>query len=462
MTFEWRPTPRQEKMLQSPAKETLYGGARGGGKTDGGIIWTGIPAIHNKHKKFRGLVVRETSASLADWVDRAEEVYCATGARLTLSPTPTFTWPWGSKIYTGHLKDQRSLGKYLGREFQRITIEELTQLESEDLYLKLLASARSSIKGLRAKLLATTNPGGKGHHWVKRRFVDPIAPNTLFHERGSKLSRIFIPSTIEDNPHLMENDPEYIEILNNLPRKLREAWKNGNWDILEGSYFTEFSRTNNVCKPFVIPSTWAIYRAIDWGFYPDPAVCLWFAVSPDRTRRKIVLFRERHWIRTTPANVAKDILFISENDHQMRYTVADPSMWAGKNGVSDAERMMEAGLPIIQADNTRIPGWIRVHELLQANTKIFDSDGVLIRKAPQLKIFDTCTKTINSIAYAQHSDKDPMDVADFKLDHWLDAVRYFAMGRASAGKDKARLEGPLSLKMIKSRGTMDLRKSGVI
>ena len=458
----WRPTPRQEKVLASTAKEILFGGARGGGKTDCGIIWVALPAIRKKLKRFRGLVVRETASSLADWVDRAREIYELTGAKLTMSPTPTFTWPWGARIYTGHLKDQRSLGKYLGREFQRIVIEELTQLGSEDLYLKLLGSARSNIKGLRARILSTTNPGGIGHYWVKRRFVDAAPADTPFYERGSKLIRVFYPSTIEDNPHLLQNDPEYIHILDSLPGKLREAWRYGNWDILEGSYFTDFSRTNNVCESFRIPDSWAIYRAIDWGYYPDPAVCLWFAISPDKSRRKIVLFRERHWTRTVPADVARDILHISQFDQQQRFTVADPSMWAGKNGISDAERMITAGLPIIQADNTRIPGWLRVHELFQCKNVVRDVRGRILRTAPELKIFDRCTKTIQAVLGAQHSERDPMDIGDFKLDHWLDAMRYFAMSRAVAGKEKGRLAPALSLKMIRRRGIMDLRKGGIV
>lgn len=458
----WKPTPRQAKVLSSTAKEILFGGARGGGKTDCGIIWAGLPAIRDKHPRFRGLVVRETAPSLADWVDRANEIYSKTGAKLTMSPTPTFTWSSGAKIFTGHLKDQRSLGKYLGREFQRIVVEELTQLQEEHLYLKLLGSARSTIRGLRARLLATTNPGGIGHYWVKRRFVDPVKPDTLFKERGSEITRVFYPSTIEDNPHLMSIDPEYVSYLDSLPGKLKEAWRYGNWDILEGAYFTEFDRGKNVIEPFKIPHEWAIYRSIDWGYYPDPAVCLWFAVSPERRYRKIVLFRERHWTRTIPEDVAKDIRFISQEDEQVRWTIADPSMWAGKNGISDSEQMARAGLPLLKADNSRIPGWTRVHELLKDRVPIRDKKGHIVTHVPNLRIFNTCVNTIKSITLAQHSDRDPMDIGDFKLDHWLDALRYFSMGRATAGNRDKQNADPLSLQGIRNRGVADFRKGGII
>jgi phage terminase large subunit len=144
---EWRPHPRQEEFLATAAREVLFGGARGGGKTDCGIIWEGRPALEQKYSRFRGLVLRETADSLADWVDRANEIYSKTGSRLIMTPTPRFVWPWGAKIFTGHLKDQRSIQKYIGREFQRILIEELTQIPDPQLYIKLLG-----ITGLRKGL----------------------------------------------------------------------------------------------------------------------------------------------------------------------------------------------------------------------------------------------------------------------------------------------------------------------
>jgi len=440
---EWRPFPRQELFLRCPAKEILFGGARGGGKTDAGVVWVSRPAIEGKFKKFRGLVVRETAESLADWVDRASEIYCKTGARLVTHPTPRFIWPWGSKIYTGHLKDPRSIRKYIGREFQRILIEELTQLAEKDIYDKILGSCRSSIKGLDARLAATTNPGGPGHYWVKKRFVDPAPPGQVFRERGSKRTRVFIPSLVTDNPALCENDPDYVEYLDNLPDKLNKAWRHGDWSVLEGSYFTEFSRRTHVIPPFEVPSSWARYIALDWGFYPDPCVALWFAVSPDKNRWRCVVYRERHWFRTIPEDVAKDIMFINEKyDERIEYAVADPSMWAAKSGPSDAEKMIGAGFPLNKADNSRVTGWTRMHEQLAPERE----SGHI-----GLKIFNTCVKTIEAIEIAQHDEHNPMDVAANKLDHWIDGIRYFCMSRPVEGKMSDKIPSPFSLKAMRYR-----------
>lgn len=443
---EWRPHPRQELFLRSPAREILFGGARGGGKTDAGIVWVARPAIEGKAAKFRGLVLRETAESLADWVDRANEIYAKTGGVLVRTPTPRFVWPWGAKIFTGHLKDSRSIQKYLGREFQRILIEELTQIGDKDLYDKLLGSCRSTISGLDARVAATTNPGGPGHYWVKKRFVDPVQPGRLFYEKGSQLVRQFIPSLVTDNPTLCDNDPQYLEYLDNLPDKLNRAWRHGDWSVLEGSYFTEFTRTHHVCRSFEVPPSWARYIAIDWGYYPDPCVCLWFAVSPD-TRRKEVIYRERHWTRTVPEDVAKDIKLISREEN-ITVAVADPSMWASKSGPSDAERMAYEGLPLIKADNARIQGWTRVHELFKLRKT---QDGV---ELPTIKIFATCVKTIEAIELCQHDEHNPMDVAANKLDHWADCLRYYSMSRSGRGKMSDKIPDVFSLKAMRYRKSM--------
>ena len=439
---EWRPHKRQEDFLRSPAREILFGGARGGGKTDAGIIWVSKPAIHGKFKKFRGLILRETAESLADWIDRAAEIYAKTGARLVLTPTPRFIWPWGAKIFTGHLKDKRSIRKYVGREFQRILIEELTQIEDKDLYDKLLGSCRSTIKGLDARIASTTNPGGPGHHWVKKRFVDPAAPGTLFRERGKTLTRVFIPSLVTDNPTLCENDPAYVEYLDSLPEKLRKAWRNGDWSVLEGTYFTEFTRQTHTIAPFEIPPSWARYCAIDWGFFPDPCVCLWFAVSSDRKRNITVMYRERHWLRTGPADVAADIIFINKSEPHMNNIVADPSMWASKSGPSDAEKMITAGLMVTQADNSRVIGWTRLHDAFKIDRQTMQ---------PELKIFNTCVKTIEAIEVCQHDEHNPMDVAANKLDHWADPMRYHCMSRPAKGKIKDIAPDFFSLKAMRYR-----------
>jgi len=234
---EWRPHPKQQEALKSTCYETLFGGARGGGKTDTGMANL-LYDIDNPN--LRQLVIRRNYDDLKDWIDRARSFYRAQKPTFTLS-TREIVFPSGAKIILGHLKDDGAYAKYQGHEYQRILIEELTHIPSEELYLKLLASCRSTVPGLPARLFATTNPGEIGHKWVKRRFVDVARPGQTYEDPVTGRTRLFVQSRVEDNPTLMEADPDYVKFLDGLPDGLRQQWREGSWDDIEikGAYFTQ-------------------------------------------------------------------------------------------------------------------------------------------------------------------------------------------------------------------------------
>ena len=219
----------------------MYGGSRGGGKTDCGMAWL-LRWIDNP--RYRALIIRINEKDLRDWIERAKVMYAGTGATFAYRPTE-IRFPSGAMFVTGHLNDANAYTQYQGHEYQKMLIEELTQIPSEELYLKLKASNRSTVDGLSPQLFATTNPGEVGHLWVKKRFIDVAVSGTPYYEHdketGLKLSRIFIPARVEDNPSIMQKDPEYIAMLNNLPDDLRKAWREGSWDVQEvkGAYYAE-------------------------------------------------------------------------------------------------------------------------------------------------------------------------------------------------------------------------------
>lgn len=243
--MEWRPFPKQEIALQSKSFETLFGGARGPGKTDAGIVWmlydqdgTGESPVLFKNPLYKGLVIRKNYTDLKDWIDRAQRMYHSTGAKLVGGD---FIFPSGAKIVTGHLSDASAYLKYMGHEYHRILIEELTHIVSEDSYLKLIASARSTVEGLTPRVFATTNPGSPGHLWVKKRFVDPSPPMVAFRDVNSGRSRVYIPGTVDDNPRLKEVNPEYVRFLDSLPPDLKAQWRFGSWEHqkIKGAYYAD-------------------------------------------------------------------------------------------------------------------------------------------------------------------------------------------------------------------------------
>lgn len=162
-------------------------------------------------------------------------------------------------------------------------IDEATQL-TEEQFRVLAACVRGALDGVPKRCYLTCNPGGIGHQWVKRLFVDRrFRPG----ERAEEYS--FIPAGVRDNKALMRAQPDYIKQLEALPPKLREAWLDGSWDVHMGQFFEDFydraehyadRRWTHVIEPFEIPEDWRIYRSFDWG-YNRPFSCGWWAVDFD-------------------------------------------------------------------------------------------------------------------------------------------------------------------------------------
>lgn len=238
----WKPTDTQFSFLQAVASgeyyEVLYGGARGGGKTDGGIM----ALLYDKDNPlYRALVIRKEATDLTDWTDRAARWYLGQGYTKSGNP-PHYTNVSGSKILTGHLNDKNAYMKYQGHEYHRMLIEELTQIPREENYLKLAASCRSTVPELKPCIISNCNPDGPGFAWVRKRFnIEgvPFKP-VVTTDSETGLKRIFIPSRLSDNPHL-SRDPSYKSFLDGLPDGLREAWRDGSWEdpIIQGAYYAK-------------------------------------------------------------------------------------------------------------------------------------------------------------------------------------------------------------------------------
>jgi len=237
MLIHWQPTTKQQEALAQIDFEILYGGARGGGKTDAGMAFL----LYDKdHPRYRALVIRKNAGDLNDWISRAKIMYLPTGAEFVKGE---IRFPKGGVIVLGHLKDENAYEKYQGHEYHKMLIEELTQIPSEESYLKLISSCRSTIPELRPQVFATTNPGGRGHKWVKNRFGLTGKANQIIRtfDKIMGRSRVFIPARVDDNPHIMENDPTYVKFLDSLPDGLREQWREGSWNDVEikGAYYGE-------------------------------------------------------------------------------------------------------------------------------------------------------------------------------------------------------------------------------
>ena len=372
----------------------------------------------------RMLVIRRNADDLADWVDRAHKMYPY--AKVTGKPA-TIKFPSGAIIRCGHLKDESAYTKYQGHEYQRILIEELTQIPSEESYLKLISSCRSTVKGLDPKVFCTANPGGKGHQWVKRRFIQGHKPEVAFKE-GSSRYRMYIPATIDNNPTLMDNDPEYVNFLDNLPEPLRSAWRHGDWDIFAGQYFTEWNP-----KMHIIPETLANkfgygqeynkkYIGIDWGF-AAPFACIWIEVTPDN---RVFCYRELYGTEKHPTEWGQEIMNMT-GDEEIFMSLGDPSMWARNpmswnashtpmhTDKSIATALGEYVPNLVPANNSRVIGWRNMAQLMHHKKGLLPNFFIIDKACPNL------ARTLPEMI---RDDKNPEDIDTTLEDHICDAVRY--------------------------------------
>lgn len=436
--LKWRPNPgKQERALRIPDTcfEILYGGARGGGKTDAGIYWMIKPVARMgnlqtiRHPHFRGLVLRRSAKDLNDWLDRADRVYRAFGARLTdRQKSPTFVFPSGAKIVVGHMKDVAS---YLGHEYQRMLIEELTQLPDELTYTKLTGSCRSTIPEIKAQIFMTTNPGGRGHGWVRRRFVS-IAPwDTFFVNKATNRWAIFIPSRVEDNPKLVENDPGYIQWLEGIrhvDEKLYRMWREGEWDAFEGQVFTEWQYQKHVFNDFWFDLRYCERIAgFDWGFR-DPASLHWIARLPENEFgvQHLVIYREAYRTEVTAKQWGQLMSKISNPKtglDPIRYIALPHDVFARRpESGNTIAHILQRESKITQKHADTGPG-SRLNRVALMHSLLSESpDGF-----PYLMIHSTCSNLIRTLPELVYDETITEDIDDHAEDHAFDSATYGLM-----------------------------------
>lgn len=417
MIWKAQPGP-QTFALQLPddINEIFYGGARGGGKTDTGIVWMSEKV---DNPLFRGLVIRKNAGDLQDWVDRAMRMYAGLGVKKAYRPWE-LTFPSGAKILTGHLKDRDAYTKYQGHEYHRMLLEELTQIPDEERYLKLTASNRSTVPGLRAQTFATANPGGVGHTWVRKRFID-IAPHYSLYTDQVGLRRIYVPATIEDNPALALSDPDYVrklEALKFTDPDLWKAWRMGDWNIIAGQAFREWSRQFHVtsrfdfslkdCKKFI---------GFDWG-YNAPGVAVWIAVTPENKYGvvRVYVYRELWLTQTDPREWAKQLRMIQKIDG-VRDMWLPHDCFNKEMGESIAEIFHRDGNMKVRSASTLKKGARHMRKAIMHGMLSDAADG-----RPYLQLHPNCSQLIESIPELINDENDPEDIDTEGPDHGYDAL----------------------------------------
>lgn len=416
----WKPQPKQALALSCPAFELFYGGAAGGGKSDF-LLADFLAGCNEYGPAWRGILFRKTYKELEELIIRAKEIYTPLGARYNKTDN-VFTFPTGSFLRLRYLERDESVEHYQGHQYTWVGFDELGNYTTDFCYLYMISRLRSA-KGVKCYIRATGNPGGVGHNWIKKRFIDGKKPNVMYKNELGRTS-CFIPSLLDDNKILMKNDPDYDKNLTLLPKYLYEALRNGNWDIIAGAAFEEFRREEHVIKPFALNAgVWFKFCAMDWG-YAKPFSIGWWAVNNEG---RMIRYRELYGCEKDEVNkgVKKGALEVAKEAYDLSVAegvnimVADPAVWSKVDkGMSIAEKFESIGWKMVKANNDRINGKMQLHQLLKEKSE----DG-----KPMLLVFDTCMDFIRTIPLLLPSKTHPEDIDTTLEDHIYDETRYAIM-----------------------------------
>ena len=454
--------------MTSRVFEVVYGGARGGGKTDGAL---GDFALHERRfgPAARGLLVRRMRVALEPTIARARQIFRGAHWREAKS---RFEWPSGAVLYFRYLGSDADADLYQGHDYSRVYVEELTQFAAPLAVDKLKATLRSAA-GAECGFRATCNPGGPGHNWVKARYIDP-GPYRVMRETFAdpftgerrRLSRVFIPARVADNPKLLANDPDYVSRLaQSGSAELVRAWLEGDWNVIDGAFFDAWS-ARNIIRPFAVPDWWTRVRSFDWG-YAAPFSVGWWAVAgedhplPDGPlipRGALIRYREWYGAAKGPGARANQGLRLDAEaiaagilererapdwgggGERITHAAADPSIFRQDGGPSIGERLRRAGVHFRPADNTRVgragalSGWDQVRARIKGTPDA----------GPMLYVFEICRDFIRTVPVLQHDPHRLEDLDTAAEDHIADETRYACLSRPMIAKPPPVQRHPLA------------------
>lgn len=403
---------------------TLFGGARGGGKSyalrnifliraletpgsNSAIFRKTYPELENNHIR----PMFQQHPQLRQYYNESKKL---------------LTLPNGSIIQFSYCEGEKDVARQQGQEIHNLGIDEAGQWE-EGVFRTLLGSNRSSNPNIKPRCALTANPGGVGHGWLKRIFID-----RRFNDRERPQDYNFIQSLIADNQALVDNDPDYVHRLNTeTSEALRKAYIYGDWDALAGQFFQEITREKHIVKPFTIPPHWNRFGAYDFGFN-HPAAFGWFANDEDGNT---YLYRILLKSRTRVDQFAAELLKHPDTEN-LYPIVAGHDCWTTKNVLRDepapptvADEFARHGIQLKKATIDRVQGAAHLRSYLAWQGKPLEK--------PRFYIFENCLDAFECLSRMVHDPDKPEDVlkvdateGDEKSgDDLYDMIRYGLMSR---------------------------------
>lgn len=450
----WEPQPRQADALACPAFEVFFGGAKGGGKSDF-LLGDYAAGIEEYGSAWKGIIFRRQYKELEEIIGRSKELYPAIGGRWVGGDKQTWCFPSGATLRFRALEKEGDVGKYNGHQYPWIGFDELTEFYNDAAYIFMIGCCRSAA-GAPCYIRATGNPGRPGHVWVKTRFIDVSEPFQIYRDPLSSLTRCFIPSKLEDNLKLMQNDPMYEKRLLLQPTHLQKALRWGDWNVVYGQAFTEFTREAHIIPRQPLDATWYKFVSMDWGF-AKPFSLQWWAVRADG---HMIHYKEWYGLDTSSgkrneglrmgARAVAEKAWDMSMDEGVTVMVADPACWNKQDDApSIAEQFEAVGWKMVKANNDRKNGLMRIHDMMQTKDE---------RDRPLLQIMDNCRQWILTVPLLKPDDRDPEDIDTDMEDHAYDATRYAVMSEYAR---KPHLLAPRPVYETQSQESYDVLRHGL-
>lgn len=447
-------SPKQEEARKAALKYryTLYGGAMAGGKSywlrwmlvyllvrwaQKGNLGVEVGLFCEDYPTLKDRQLSKIGSEFPQWLGNLHGDHAVHGRCFILAEE------YGGGIIKFRNLDDPS--KYQSAEFAAIAVDELTKNTREvfdDLRNRLRWPGITDIR-----FLGATNPGGVGHAWVKKIWLD----KQFDAEEQEKDQFVYIRALAQDNPHI---DKSYLKQLESLPPDKRRAYLEGDWDIFKGQYFSEWRKEIHVCTPFEIPTDWRRFFMGDYGLAAATAG-YWGAISPEK---QLFLYRELNAPGFTYSALGKELSNLTPMDERIDYWVWDPALWSKEpasssplTGIELIERAYyeasnkQRTMSSQKGDNNRIIGWGQVREYLKPYQ---DNNEITAR----LQIFSTCgefIRTFPSLVYDEHRVEDLDTDGE---DHAADALRYGVMSRPNpnlTAEQKAAVEFQKAMKKKK-------------
>ncbi len=414
-----KPYPKQMEFFLSKNRFVAYGGARGGGKS-----WAARVKAVLLAAEYGGIQILFLRRHLHELKENHifPMLKLTKGIASYKASEREFLFHNQSRIVMGYLSNEADALQYQGQSYDVIFMEEATQFTEFQFQILTECNRSSGMikKRFYPRMYFTCNPGGVGHEWVKRLFIDKIYRNS---EKEGDYA--FIRSGVYDNPFLLKNSPDYVKSLENLPEKRRAAMLYGNWDIYEGQYFNEFDRNVHVCKYDDKEFKAFPYRYVSIDYGLDMFCALWVATNDKGQARVYREIYEKNVIISKAAQMLKE----AAKGEKINMYFAPPDLFSRRqeSGKSAIDIFLRYGINFYKTDNSRVNGWYELKEWLRLRESF---DGTL---QPRLKICENCRNLIRTLPALVYDRINVNDVAKnpHELTHAPDALRGFVMSIAA-------------------------------